>query len=1020
MKKGWKIALISLGSLLGVVLLVVCIGLYLIFSSKQLTKIVNRLAGDYVLCETKFGEVDLTLFKTFPDAGLKVSDVYVINPMEGAPGGEVVAYVGSLTVGVDVKKFLKEGAVVVHQVLLDEVAANLYIDKDGNSNFDIFPKSEDEDTISTPFSLDSLPEIDLRKVKITNLNAGLLDLKDGLDATVNGMGLEVKGRLQEGLVDADIDLKADIINLQTTDSIGDTTMSALAEYLKLALKAKGNMEQVAGKMKLNLEDGRFMTGGTEMVSDDLYASRNDLLTLEIPFDANLKDMTVNLGDSRVKLDDYALKLKGDVQLDPMWVDVAVETDGQWQAAELLEKLPKEYVTWKKGMDLDAKVALQATAKGSLTDSTMPLIAAQAQLADGRFFMPSAVPYKVNKINADLAADLDLSNGGVSSAVVKSLKAHTQGTDVKVIGRVDDLLGDLLIDASLMAALPLEDLIPILNDSSLREANGNADVALNAKFRVSDLDPLDLNKLNADAKIVLRRLDVTYDSIHAVAPSLNVALQLPATEHKGKMADVRVAGPKLNLALGNIDARIDNPYLNIGLNDVTKEQVAAAFDIKIGDAEANIKNSSPNVGEGDLSNAKGEEYMMVSLEGLKLKGSARLDSTQQNIIRQYNPDVDIDLHGAVLYMPELPDAVRLSQLAVAYKPDVCNIKSVEVKLAHSDFNLYGDVENVEGWIDHKKVLKGDLNFTSGYADVDQLLSLISGMGTDADTLQQMRQEDNVPSEANPFIVPRDVDITLHTHIKRSVAFGNDLNDVAGAVTVNNGKAVLDQIGFVCKAATMQLTAVYESPRPNNLFVALDFHLLDILIDELIDMIPTIDTLVPMLSAFQGNANFHLAAETYLDARYQPKMSTLLGAAAISGNDLIVMDNNTIASIAKLMQFKSWKDKDNKIRIDSLDVELTCFRKVIEVYPFLLNIGKYQICASGMHSLDNQCGYHVELLKNPLMAKVGVDIKGDLSSPKISLGQVKYADYYRPDKQGVVEKQTLELKKLVKQALEAKVR
>lgn len=1002
MKKGWKIALISMGSLLGVVLLVVGIALYVVFSPKQLTKIVNRLAGDYVQCETKFGEVDLTLFKTFPDAGLKVSDVYVINPMEGAPGGEVVAYIGNLTVGVDVKKFLKEGTVVVHQVLLDNVAANLYIDKEGNSNFDIFPKSEDEDTTSTPFSLDSLPEIDLRKVKITNLDAGLLDLKDGLDATVNGFGLEVKGRLQEGLVDADIDLKTDIINLQTTDSIGDTTMSALAEYLKLSLKAKGNMDQVAGKLKLNLDEGRFMTGGTEMVSDNLYASSSDLLTMELPFDANLKDMTVKLGDSRLKLDDYALNISGDVRLDPMWVDVAVETDGQWQAAELLEKLPVEYVTWKKGMDLDAKVALQATAKGSLTDSTMPLISAQAQLADGRFYMPSAVPYKVNKINADLAADLDLGKGGVSSAVVKTLKAHTQGTDVKVIGRVDDLLGDLRIDADLRAALPLDDLMPILNDSSLRSAGGNADVYLNAKFRVSDLDPLDLGKLNADAKIALRRLDVVYDSIHAVAPSLNVALQLPATRHNGKMADVRVAGSKLNLALGNIDARIDNPDIDMGLNDVTKEQVAAAFDITIGDAEANI------------------DSMMVSLEGLKLKGSAKLDSTQQNIIRQYNPDVDIDLHGAVLYMPELPDAVRLSQLAVAYKPDVCNIKSVEVKLAHSDFNLYGDVENVEGWIDHKKVLKGDLNFTSGYADVDQLLSLISGMGTDADTLEQMRQEDNVPSEANPFIVPKDVDITLHTHIKRSVAFGNDLNDVAGAVTVNNGKAVLDQIGFVCKAATMQLTAVYESPRPNNLFVALDFHLLDILIDELIDMIPTIDTLVPMLSAFQGNANFHLAAETYLDARYQPKMSTLLGAAAISGNDLTVLDNNTIASIAKLMQFKSWKDKDNKIRIDSLDVELTCFRKVIEVYPFLLNIGKYQICASGMHSLDNQCGYHVELLKNPLMAKVGVDIKGDLSSPKISLGQVKYADYYRPDKQGVVEKQTLELKKLVKEALEAKVR
>ena len=140
----------------------------------------------------------------------------------------------------------------------------------------------------------------------------------------------------------------------------------------------------------------------------------------------------------------------------------------------------------------------------------------------------------------------------------------------------------------------------------------------------------------------------------------------------------------------------------------------------------------------------------------------------------------------------------------------------------------------------------------------------------------------------------------------------------------------------------------------------------------------------------------------------------------GNKCVVLDNNSISQIAKLMQFKSWREKDNKLTVDSLDVELTCLNSIIEVYPFLLNVGKYQICASGMHSLDNQCGYHVELLKNPLMAKVGVDIKGDLSSPKISLGEVRYADFYRPSKQGVVERQVLEMKKQLKEALQAKVR
>ena len=39
-KKGWKITWITLGSLLGVILLVVGVALYVIFTPKQLTKVV--------------------------------------------------------------------------------------------------------------------------------------------------------------------------------------------------------------------------------------------------------------------------------------------------------------------------------------------------------------------------------------------------------------------------------------------------------------------------------------------------------------------------------------------------------------------------------------------------------------------------------------------------------------------------------------------------------------------------------------------------------------------------------------------------------------------------------------------------------------------------------------------------------------------------------------------------------------------------------------------------------------------
>ena len=989
MKKGWKIALISLGSLLGLVVVVVGVALWLVFTPSQLTKIVNKLAANYITCEANFGRINLTLFKTFPDVGLTVNEVEVVNPMEGAPSAEV-AYIDQLTVGLDLKKFLKEKEVEVHQVLLDELRAVLYIDSAGNSNFDIFKHSDDKDTSHTPFSLDSLPNINLKRLQVSDSYVNFISEKNNLFASAVDLDLTVAGTLKEGRVDADVKLKGD-------GKLENNKMTIVAEHMALALNAEGRMEELLGDLKLKVENGTFKLGDKEMINERLQASKHDLLTLELPFNADLLNGQVLLTKSRVKVDDYALGVDADLRLDPMTVDLAVATDDAWQVAPLLELLPMQVLP--KGMDVDGKVKLKASAAGALSAL---MVDASVGLSDGRFHYPQAVPYKVNRIGGDLEAKVDLSKKTPSSVKVNSLKAHTRNTDLNVKGRVDDLLGDMRVDANVKGTLPLEDAKPMIPEKLPLNADGKAKIDLQAGFKMSQLKAKAYDKMQLAGTIGLERLDVIYDSIHVVSPDITVALQLPAKEHKGKMADAHLTGSHLQLAMKNIEADIDRPDINVGLNNLMKEQLAAAIELAVGKSSVELDSTQ------------------VGLVSLALSGSFRMDSTKSGFFNKYNPRLNVDLKNGVVSTTALPETAYLKDFAFSYRPESCEVKNAEVKLGRSDFQLYGTVENFEDWLIHKKMLTGELNFVSQYTDVDELMDMFSGKGTDPDTLEQMREEDKVAKDANPFMVPKDVNLTLHTHIHKSLAFGNDLGDVAGALTIKDGTAILDQIGFVCKAATMQLTALYKSVRPNNLFVALDFHLLDIQIDELLDMIPTIDTLVPMLSAFSGNADFHLAGEGYLNARYKPKMSTLLGSAAITGQNLVVMDNNSIAQIAKLMQAKEWKDKDNKIRIDSLSVEMTCLRKEIEVFPFLLNIGKYQLCASGKHNLSGDCGYHVELLKNPFLAKVGVDVKGSLKSPKITLGEIRYADLYRPDRRGEVEKRTLEIKRRVREALENNVR
>lgn len=1055
-KKGWKITWIALGSLLGLVVVTVVVALWLVFTPSKLTKIVNGLAGNFITCDAKFGNVDLTLLSTFPDAGLKIEDVVIVNPGKGPivdyKQNDTVARIGSLTVGIDVKAFLKENKIIVHQVVLEDATANLFIDSLGTANFDIFPKSDDTTSSET-----KLPEvIDLKKIKIDNLNATFLNCKDGMmSAEVAGMDMNLKGSMEQedivadlklginqlffvqgeiqpmltahvkGLemkadgkkegehIDADIRIDGKNVDLDQVDSLGNHTLKAVLDGLLLKAKGNGDMDSMRCKLDLGVEKGTLNAAGTEMVNETLRESKKDLLGVEMPdVVVKLNKKEIWLSDSKIKLDDYALMLNGQCYLatekHPMTMDMAVETDGSWRVKPLLDIVPERFVGFRKGMEqLDGDVAFVLNANGTLTDSTMPNIVGNIRLADGRFYAPKMLPYKINKVKGELGVDLNLDKRKESHVTIKNLKAHTQGTDVTLNGRVDDLLGDMRVDAKVKGTLPLEDVKPMLPKTMNIELEGDADIDVSAKFAMSQLKKQAYDKMKASGTVKFKRLQLDLDTIHATAPDLAIALQLPATEHKGRMADVKLKGSALKAKMGKgISAEVKNPDISVGVNNMMKEQLAASFRLGMGETEANV------------------DSMIFSLVELKLDGSMRMDSLQKDVLKKFNPRLNAETRSALVFMPQLPEAVRLRDFDMSYTPELIDIREAKVTLGHSDFELYGTVDNFEEWLDNKAMLKGDLNFTSDYADVDQIMNMFSGMGSDPDTLEALRKEDAVPAEANPFIVPKNVNVTLHTHIKRSIAFGNDLHDVAGALTINNGRVVLDQMGFVCKAATMQLTALYKSDRPGHLFTALDFHLLDIQIDELLDMIPAVDTLVPMLSAFNGNANFHLAAETYLDARYQPKLPTLKGAAAITGENLVVMDNKDIATIAKLMRFKSWKDKDNKIKVDSLSVEMVAMDDghgcEVEIFPFLLNVGSYQVCVSGLQGVDKSCNYHLELLKNPLLAKVGVDVKGSILSPKISLGKVLYADLFRPKKQGVAEKRALEVKRKVREALEANVR
>ena len=155
-----------------------------------------------------------------------------------------------------------------------------------------------------------------------------------------------------------------------------------------------------------------------------------------------------------------------------------------------------------------------------------------------------------------------------------------------------------------------------------------------------------------------------------------------------------------------------------------------------------------------------------------------------------------------------------------------------------------------------------------------------------------------------------------------------------------------------------------------------------------------------------------------------MSTLIGAAAIEGQNLVVLDNEIFDGIKK----KLLMSKDAKNVIDSLDVELQVLRDKVDLYPTRLKMDRYEAIVSGRHNInkDLSCSYNVSLVECPLPIRLGVTISGPINgiseSPlkHIKVGKAKYDKLYKPSKRGNTEEKVLQMKEDILNTLRGNVR
>ena len=993
---GW-----SLLGLFGVIVIAFAIACYLIFTPARLTAIAHQVADKYVTCEYKLDEVELTYFSTFPYFGVSVKDACLINPMEGAPSDTLLA-VPELLVSVKLMDAI-HGDIFIKRFHLRDATANIYIAADGTTNFDVFKSEDDEEEE------------------------------------------EDEGGWQLKSVGWEEDLKVSARHLSFVDE-KDTIAASLDDVtISLASKERDTME--GAQLDLTAKNVCAMLKGEEYAKD-LF------LRLHLPAYFNNSEH-IYIDGAKLQVNEFGLLLDGEVG-SPCFssgvytCDATVATDGAWSIQSLLALVPARFTESLSDINVDGLIQLEASAKGTYSDSIMPVLTAHLDVKEGKgAYKP--LPYTVRDLQLDADARLDLNKQQPSTVTINKLSAKTKESRIAAKGKVEDLLEDMLLDLHLDIDANLPDFAYFMPKEM--DLKGQTKGKANAKIRLSDLSEMRHEKGTIDADLTLTDIAYTMDSMEATLPYTKAKVFIPNKNPSRKSVNwacVDLDTKQVNFSMDTtINAALGASLIRIEVANVLNNEQdyfasihTASLDGRFEDIHADLTNAeleaylaggkkmSAKIQTDALQAEMGEE-LMAKTEALRIEAAARYKAGEENILLQWNPRLTIHLKNGEVRMPErLPEPVYIPSIEFAYSNKAMNIANSRIELGNSDLNIKGNVRHIGGWFRHKKILEGELDIVSDHCDANQLMAWFSAdeetsqeSGAESQESKAESQEEltstpeqNTPDstkEMEPFMVPLDVDLALNTNLKEVEIFNQLAKDLKGGIFMQEGNLILDEVGFVCRAAKLQLTAMYRSPRRNHLYLGMDYHMVDVDIDELLTMIPNLEEMVPMLSSFKGAAEFHLAAETYLNSQYQPKMSTLRGAASLTGKDLVVLDGETFDKISKLLLFS--KKTENKI--DSSNAELTIYKNQIDVYPLCVQMDNYMVALGGRHNTNMTFDYDINVL-SPIY--LGVKVSGSMDDLQIKLAKCKFAQDFKPHWYQKVDNQSRELRERIKQSMEKNVR
>ncbi|WP_462357994.1 AsmA family protein [Phocaeicola coprocola] len=946
-----KIAGISFGSLIVLILIAITVAINFVFTPSRLTPVVLKTANQALNAKLEMKSVELTFFSTFPRFGLKLVDGSLVSKVFSDTAWQKTDSLlsfGKCVVVVNPIDYLINKKITLNYLGLEDASVYAYKSREGIANWDIVASDTTAvaDTASSG-KTDLSGGIDIRRVSLKRANVIFDDRDTRVYARLTNAALNLTASLQK-------------------------------EHSKLAMRFSNDNV-------LFWQDGQLLVN---KVATDLKTS----------LDLDRSTRTLTLNDANISLNGTTFDVKGTLKRDTVRralnVDIAYALHAP--SLETVFNMIPESVLKRESMEARGSVKMEGDVKGWYGKQQMPAVTLKVQI-DKASAKYDKLPYGIDNFTADFYAFVDLMRKQPSYADLKIFHFQGAHTDILADAKIMNLLEDpditfntkSKVDLTALAqAFPLQEGVTI---------GGDLEADLRLKCRLSSIKKQDLGRIRLGGKLKMTNLQLR-DVNKGFEFASDASLNFIGNDNLAARAEINKLVLQSKLANSNVEkltmsVKSTNPQDTTRITDVECKFTLNRLKGNMGDslalfcqkADATVRlqpgKKNPSMPQVSLSLSADTMFcrawktkMGVDRAGFAVTAEKLHDSL-------WIPKGIIGFRRMRMSTPEFALPIRMKKTSVTVGNRMITLKNATCRVGHSDLTATGAIYDLYGTMKHHRPLRGKLEVSSRNLDCNQLINSLS---FPEDTLQA--EVDTTASSLELFVIPKSLDFELQTNLKRVKYDKMIFEDVRGAVDIRNQAVHLKGLSMKGMDAQMNATLVYRAQEKKQGYAGFDFRLHKINIAKLVEFAPSLDTIVPMLRSFQGVVDFEAAAEAVLDSNLNIKIPSLRSAVHIKGDSLVLMDGETFAEISKMLMFKN-KERN---MFDSISVNMTIKDGNVTVYPFIVQIDRYKAAVGGTQGLDMNFDYHISILKSPLPFKMGVNITGNLDKMKFKLGKAKYKD------------------------------